>query len=560
MMKTILRLLESFKGVNLLNEITVKNIGPIKNGQIQPSRGLTAITGETGAGKSMLLSAIALISGGPVPRRAVPEDGEAVAQGVFELNNDSESLPLAKDQGLINDDEGNDCELSVTRIVKPSGRSRIKANGMSATRGTLAAITKSLLTVHGQNDQIRIMDPAVQLTLLDEYANNEKELLCYRKAYKERTKVEAQLKRLNSPEVRRRSEQLKQDIRKIEKADIKPGEYAELDDILNNIEELREKATAYSSASAILTDENGPLNALQTAFDKVKNWLDEDTSERFTEALSTLEDISDTLSDEDDEAPEFDINTAENRMVVINRMMRLYGDTEQAVLDYLEDAKEELSEIDLSEEHLEELKDDLNDLVKMEDEAAGRLTEARRNAAKDLQVAINSELAGLAMGGSSIIISVEPGKASPSGHDSAGFMFKTHEGAKPKPLSASASGGELSRIALVIELSLAARHPSTDMTFVFDEIDAGVGAATGFELGKRIARLAKSSQVIIVTHLAQVASWADRQFEVIKNDGSTTVKMLDNDGRVDAISRMFDGDSSEIGKEHARELLEKSSL
>lgn len=569
----------------MLSEVIVSNLGPIGRGDMVPSRGLTAITGETGAGKSMLLSAIGLISGGPVPRRAVPEDGETVVQGVFDLGGSPSVAALAAEQGFLPDDDVDDgagdgsgavtaptgadgaadvddggAELIITRTVRPTGRGRIRVNGMAASRGVVHGLTSGMLTVHGQNEQSRLLDPSVQLTLLDEYAGDAVELAAYVEAHRARTGAEAEERRLASPEARRRARQLRGDIETIEAAGITPGEKERLTGMLDEVEALRSKAEAYREAAGILSVENGPLEYVADALGKVRDHLDEDDAARFEEALSTLEEMADMLASEDMDQPDFDVDAAEERLAAIDRVLRLYGDTEEDVIKYLRNARKELAGMNATPERMAELRDRLERARRDEDSAAAALTASRTRAAAELQHAVNGELGALAMGGSAITIEIDGTAPTATGRDEVRFMLQPHPSAKPLPLRDSASGGELSRISLVLELSLAARHPSAGMTFVFDEIDAGIGAATGFELGRRIAELARSSQVIIVTHLAQVASWADKQYEIRKTDGSTTIRELDHDARIEAISRMFDGDTSEIGREHAAELLRKSEL
>lgn len=536
----------------------MKNLGPIKNGSMRPSSGLTAITGETGAGKSMLLSAVELITGRTTPRRSIPDAGETVVQGVFEFEDDDETSEAYKKAAELDAIEDN--EMIVTRTVKPSGRSRIKANGIAMSRKTIAGLAEDLVVIHGQNDQIRLTEPGHQLSLLDEYAGDHDELANYREAYSSRLQKETFLKSLESPETMRRVAQLKQDIRRIKKAEIKEGEYDQLVELLDDAEDRREKTQVYSAASLMLSGEDSPVDAIREVYRDICDLLDEDLGSRFGDAINVLDEVADVVQSSLESEEDVDVDAIESRINELDRIRRLYGSTEQEIFDYLDNAKAKLKKIDVSPEHVEELKAELEAAVDDEAEKAAVLTKRRVKAALELAKAVNAELEGLNMAGASIDIVRTEAAPSQTGHDKFSFLFSSHPTATPREFSQSASGGELSRLSLALELSLASRHPSRDLTFVFDEIDAGVGAATGFELGRRIARLAESSQVIIVTHLAQVASWADSQYEVSKTDGMTTIRRLDHDGRVDAISKMFDGDLSELGREHAEKLLERSHL
>lgn len=567
----------------MLEELEIHNLGPIRSALIAPAGGMTAITGETGAGKSMLLSAIRLISGGPSDGGRVSVGAsEAWAQGVFEVASSPAAVAAAHEVGF----EPEDGELFLSRKVPASGRSRSMLSGRSVPRSVLGSIAAELVTIHGQADQLRIASSARQREFLDRYAGDDVALVAYGKAWNALRAMDERLERLSSQEssMRQQADYLRESIERINRIDPQPGEMAE----------LRARRDRIENAAEIAEGVNRALSALDASqvVDDVESSSATDLIDRasqalraihvdgvFSELADRLDSISTDLSDVvftllgevDNDLGMEDLDAINGRIHELDELVRRWGPELSDVIAWRDQAVFDLEDLDASPEKVSQLQAEREKLFGEALKAARAVSKRRAAAAKELAAKVTAELESLAMSGSKLEIRVsEREHLDASGADGIDFLFTPFPGSPQMPMGKSASGGELSRLMLALELVAAEKHVVAGgsvppMTFIFDEVDAGVGGKTAVELGARLAKLAQSAQVIVVTHLPQVASWADEQYVVAKgemDDGSiaTTINQVRGEARVHEIARMLSGSESEASLEHAEELLKSSVL
>lgn len=567
----------------MLEELEIHNLGPIRSALIAPAGGMTAITGETGAGKSMLLSAIRLISGGPSDGGRVSVGAnEAWAQGVFEVASSPAAVAVAHEAGF----EPEDGELFLSRKVPASGRSRSMLSGRSVPRSVLGSIAAELVTIHGQADQLRIASSARQREFLDRYAGDDVALAAYGKAWNVLRAMDERLKRLSSQEssMRQQADYLRESIERINRIDPQPGEMAELRarrDRIENAAEIAEgvnRALSALDASQVVDDveSSSATDLIDRASQALRaihvDGVFSELADRLDSISTDLSDVVFTLSGEvDNDLGMEDLDAINGRIHELDELVRRWGPELSDVIAWRDQAVFDLEDLDASPEKVSQLQAEREKLFGEALKAARAVSKRRVAAAKELAAKVTAELESLAMSGSKLEIRVsEREHLDASGADGIDFLFTPFPGSPQMPMGKSASGGELSRLMLALELVAAEKHVVAGgsvppMTFIFDEVDAGVGGKTAVELGARLAKLAQSAQVIVVTHLPQVASWADEQYVAAKgemDDGSiaTTINQVRGEARVHEIARMLSGSESEASLEHAEELLKSSVL
>lgn len=568
----------------MLEELEIHNLGPIRSALIAPAGGMTAITGETGAGKSMLLSAIRLISGGPSDGGRVSVGAsEAWAQGVFEVASSPAAVAVAHEAGF----EPEDGELFLSRKVPASGRSRSMLSGRSVPRSVLGSIAAELVTIHGQADQLRIASSARQREFLDRYAGDDVALVAYGKAWNALRAMDERLERLSSQEssMRQQADYLRESIERINRIDPQPGEMAELRarrDRIENAAEIAEgvnRALSALDASQVVDDieSSSATDLIDRASQALRaihvDGVFSELADRLDSISTDLSDVVFTLSGEvDNDLGMEDLDAINGRIHELDELVRRWGPELSDVIAWRDQAVFDLEDLDASPEKVSQLQAEREKLFGEALKAARVVSKRRVAAAKELAAKVTAELESLAMSGSKLEIRVsEREHLDASGADGIDFLFTPFPGSPQMPMGKSASGGELSRLMLALELVAAEKHVVAGgsvppMTFIFDEVDAGVGGKTAVELGARLAKLAQSAQVIVVTHLPQVASWADEQYVVAKgemDDGSiatTTINQVRGEARVHEIARMLSGSESEASLEHAEELLKSSVL
>ena len=567
----------------MLEELEIHNLGPIRSALIAPAGGMTAITGETGAGKSMLLSAIRLISGGPSDGGRVSVGAsEAWAQGVFEVASSPAAVAVAHEAGF----EPEDGELFLSRKVPASGRSRSMLSGRSVPRSVLGSIAAELVTIHGQADQLRIASSVRQREFLDRYAGDDVALAAYGKAWNVLRAMDERLERLSSQEssMRQQADYLRESIERINRIDPQPGEMTELRarrDRIENAAEIAEgvnRALSALDASQVVDDveSSSATDLIDRASQALRaihvDGMFSELADRLDSISTDLSDVVFTLSGEvDNDLGLEDLDAINGRIHELDELVRRWGPELSDVIAWRDQAVFDLEDLDASPEKVSQLQAEREKLFGEALKAARVVSKRRVAAAKELAAKVTAELESLAMSGSKLEIRVsEREHLDASGADGIDFLFTPFPGSPQMPMGKSASGGELSRLMLALELVAAEKHVVAGgsvppMTFIFDEVDAGVGGKTAVELGARLAKLAQSAQVIVVTHLPQVASWADEQYVVAKgemDDGSiaTTINQVRGEARVHEIARMLSGSESEASLEHAEELLKSSVL
>ncbi|MDV3126119.1 DNA repair protein RecN [Mycobacterium sp. 21AC1] len=579
----------------MLAEIRIEALGAISAATAEFDRGLTVLTGETGTGKTMVVTGLHLLGGGRADATRVRSGADrAVVEGRFSTTELGEDVAGRVEQlldlsGAERDDDGS---VIAARSVSRAGPSRAYLGGRSVPAKSLSSFTAEVLTLHGQNDQLRLMRPDEQRGALDRFASVDKLLTRYRQIREEWAVARRDLadRRLRARELAQEADRLSFGINEIDAVAPQPGEdEAIVADIrrLSELDALRDAAqTARMSLSGALDGDPSPdtvsasdgVGQAKSALESTDDAALRSLGVRLAEAVAVIGDVTAELGHYLSELPS-DASTLETklaRQAELRTLTRKYAPDIDGVLAWSRDAADRLAQLDVSEEALAGLERRVGELEAALVVAAGELTKARTKAAKGLAKAVTAELTGLAMANAMFTISVGPltaraddsapvtlpdGTVAHAGHDGVDaveFGFTAHRGADVLPLTKSASGGELSRVMLSLEVVLAASAEGT--TMVFDEVDAGVGGRAAVQIGRRLARLARTHQVIVVTHLPQVAAYADIHLVVDSGNGrskSSGVRRIDDDDRVAELARMLAGlGESDSGRAHARELLE----
>ncbi|GGN51052.1 DNA repair protein RecN (Recombination protein N) [Actinoplanes campanulatus] len=576
----------------MLEELRITGLGVIDDTTLRLSSGMNVITGETGAGKTMVVTGLGLLFGGRADAGRVRADpGRAVVEGRLKLGGTLGDAVRTRitDAGGEADDDGS---VLLSRTVTAEGRSRAHVGGRSMPVSTLSELGEQILAVHGQSDQLRLLRPSEQRSALDRFAGPEHEKLLesYREAFGRWRSVVEDLadRRRNARQRSQEADLLKLGLDEITRVDPQPGEDDDLRNEVQRLEHaegLRVAATLAGQALAggveVADDTPDATQLLGLARRTLEGQAQVDPSladlaARIEEAATLVGDVSSELSaylgtlDADPAR----LEAIYERRAALRGLTRKYADDIDGVIAWAEHAKTKLSELDTSDELLEELDRERQRLEASVAELAGRLTAARREAAGRFSEAVSVELAGLAMPHARVEVAVltrAPSRDEPAvtvdgatvaagadGADEVELRLLAHPGAPALPLQKGASGGELSRVMLAIEVVFAgAGGPPT---LVFDEVDSGVGGTAAVEIGKRLARLARTHQVLVVTHLPQVAAFADRHLVVAKDTGgaitTSGVRIVEETERARELSRMLAGlPDSDLGIAHAEELL-----
>ena len=611
----------------MLEEVRITGLGVIDDAVLELSPGFNVVTGETGAGKTMIVSGLGLLFGGRAdPARVRPGAGRASVDGRLRVDPDGGVARQVNEAGGDLDDEGG--ALIISRSVSAEGRSRAFAGGRSVPVSLLTYLADDLVAVHGQADQRQLLRPARHREALDRFAGPEHAMVIaeYQRSYQRLRDIRAELAELTSlaRDRAREAEDLRHGLAEIERVEPSSGEDIDLlaeDERLSHADALHAAATAahealqsdpssgqYEAGDA-LTLLGGARQALEAAaqHDAVLAAL----AARLSEAAYLVADVAAELASyaETVEADPGRLALVQERRAELARLIRAYGSadagdhpagdhhptgragpaggadpdddaspapgvraaagaarsaagdrgTVAAVLGWAKQAAARLSELDGADDRITELAEQETALAATVGELAGQLTAGRKKAAERFSDEVTAELAALAMPHARLTVAVTAQEElGPHGGDDVEIRLAAHPGAPALPLHKGASGGELSRVMLAIEVVFAGADPVP--TFVFDEVDAGVGGKAAVEVGRRLARLARLAQVIVVTHLPQVAAFADAHLMVEKaDDGSVTssgITRLDDQGRVRELSRMLAGlEDSEFGRAHAEELL-----
>lgn len=559
-----------------LRELTIRNLGVIDTAEIEFKSGLTVLTGETGAGKTMVLTALNLILGGKSDSDFVRSGQERlIVSGKFEIG-EALSLIVEDAGGIVEENE-----VIINRSVTNQGKSKISLGGAVSSATQVSEMAQELIEIHAQASSARLSKGSVQLELLDSFADHENLVSEYSTDFEEHLNLRKRVAELERQLSVRDLEiaKLEAIVKDFERVKPQPGEIAELENEINKLGAVEELNTGIIQALATInSEENSAISALGLSKKILENLkgkdsaldsLIEDQSESIYGLVEVTGKIERYLSGLEADPARFDF--LQLRKSELLGLVKKYGtgsDREIAYENLLAEADEassRLADLQGGDLRLEELKSQSKEKFKELQSSAKKLSASRTTFAGKLSEAITKELALLAMANAKLIVSVlqsdetESKNYSASGLDEVSFLFTSHSDGKPLPLAKGASGGELSRVMLAVEVVLAKNSPVG--TYIFDEVDAGVGGKAAVEVGKRLALLAKNSQVIVVTHLAQVATWADNHLVVTKSEsGSVTqsniIEVTGSERRKE-IARLLSGqDESISAQEHAGELLD----
>ncbi|MFD5413087.1 DNA repair protein RecN [Streptomyces nojiriensis] len=565
----------------------IRSLGVIDDAVVELSPGFTAVTGETGAGKTMVVTSLGLLLGGRADPALVRIGAKAaVVEGRIVMRPDSPAAVRAEEAGAELDDGA----LLISRTVSAEGRSRAHVGGRSVPVGLLAELADDLVAVHGQTDQQGLLRPARQRQALDRYAGDAVAvpLEKYGSAYRRLRAVAVELEEITTRARERAQEAdlLRFGLDEIAAVEPVAGEDTELAAEAERLGHAESLASAAQLAHAALAgnpedpeaiDANMLVAGAHRALESVRSHDPAlgALAERIGELGILLSDVAGELAGyaDDLDADPLRLAAVEERRAALTQLTRKYGTegTVDAVLEWAEQGAARLLQLDGDDERITELTAERDGLRGELSALAQALTDARVEAATRFASAVTAELASLAMPHARVTIDIRqaedpdgvdvdgrPVAYGPSGTDEVELLLAPHPGAQPRPIAKGASGGELSRVMLAVEVVFAGSDPVP--TYLFDEVDAGVGGKAAVEVGRRLAKLAKSAQVVVVTHLPQVAAFADRQLLVEKtNDGSVTrsgVTVLEGEDRIRELSRMLAGHEDSVSaRAHAEELL-----
>jgi len=540
----------------MLLELVVENYAVIERVHVRFEPGLNLLTGETGSGKSIVVDALGLLFGGRASQESV-RTGAARARisGVFEVPREAAFTRLLESAGI----EAEDGELILEREISAEGKSRAFAGSRPITVGLLRDLAPYLGDIHGQHEQQMLFAAGAQLAMLDSFAGSADTSARVAATFEDWRKVSRDLEDLE------RTEQEKLRLldlwnfqrREIESVAPKPGEDADLEQerrVLQNTARLEEAAnTVYT---ALYDAPESALAQIRLAVRRLEDLLRIDprleaAREGLAGAVIAIEEASYAVRDylSHLEANPARLEEIESRLAALERLRRKYGATAEQILAFLAQVRGEIESVETAGERKAELERERKRLAAQFEEAAGALSQRRKDAARKLEKRMETELASLAMERTTFQVAVRPAAWSESGTDAVQFLVSPNVGEEPRPLEKVASGGEVSRIALALKTCVAAAARRTDRihpTLVFDEVDAGVGGRAAETVGRRLKQLAVSSQVLCVTHLPQIAGFADHHFYVEKKEaGGRTVAEIEplaGDARTREIGRMLSGE------------------
>lgn len=573
----------------MIETISIENLGVIAQAELPLGPGLTALTGETGAGKTMVLTSLKLLLGSKADPAIVRAGTQrCVVEGAFALEEDAKCIQIAQEAGCEIEDD----LLLASRVVPATGRSRAHLGGRAVPASVLGQVGSRLVSIHGQADQLRLRTAAAQRRALDAVGGSEHEQLCrqYSSCYRAWNQARQDLETWREQALAREGEiaGLRHALEQLEALDPKPGEdqaLAEEASRLENLDLLRSGAA--QAANAISGDELNDdvanvIALVSVARRSLENAADHDS--RLASLMPRLNEVAALTSDLAMELTDYlaDLDADPDRLAWVHErreqlrrgcleiggLGQVFANVDE-LLAFGQQAAARLAQLDGPLDREAELAAEVERTGKELKTVAKRLSQARTKLAKLLSQQVSAELEGLMMRGAKLQVRLDPlEQPGPTGMEEVELLLRAHPGAAALPLEKGASGGELSRIMLALEVVLAQHTATKRHTFVFDEIDAGVGGRAAVEIGRRLAALARHHQVIVVTHLAQVAAWAQTQLVVVKQVGqasneatTTAVETVSGPERVRELARMLSGQSdSQTALRHAEELLEQANM
>ena len=552
----------------MLTNLRIENVAVIEKASISFENGLNILTGETGAGKSIVIDSINAVLGERTTKQIVRDGADsAKVTAYFDFISDNVKAVLSE----LDIDCEEDGSLLINRVITSDGRSSCRINGQPVTVSMLRQVGTELISICGQHDSQKLLQSENHIGYIDSLGATGELLSSYREAYKRYCSVKNEIERLkkNDDDKEQRLDFIKYQIDELERADIKSGEKDRLNAEKRKIRDREKITTAlYSAHSIISGDENtsglandlynlssllAQLSDYQSEFSEYEKSVD---SLRY-ELEDCLGELSAMISSYEDE--EYDIDSIEERLDVLYRLSKKYGGTEEEMLEKLESLKEEYDSITTGDERIKELTAELEKLKREVMTLAGELSLKRKAFSKDFEAQIMNQLSYLDMPGAVFRVDFKATEPSYNGIDEIQFLLSANMGQEPKPLSKIASGGELSRIMLAIRCALA--ESESVSTLIFDEIDTGISGRAAHKIGYKLKQLSSSFQVICVTHLAQIAAGADNHLLIEKRieEGRTftLVTRLENTDRIKEIARIIGGDvMTDSTLSSARELID----
>ena len=556
-----------------LNEISISGIGVIDKSNLQLGPGLTVITGETGAGKTMVLTALNLVLGGKADAALVRHGQErAIANATFNIP--QEFAERFESKGIISESG----ELILTRTVNKDGKSKAVASGAAVSANALQEISEELVMVHGQAASQTLTKPAKHLELLDAYAEISFEK--FRETLTEANELTKRIKAMKSAgkEREKQLEALKEFAAAYKKIKPQNGELQEVNDEINRLNSIEGlTSTAGAASSALEDDESGVLTGLSNARKSLEKAVTLDPtldqlSEKLNDAFFELQDVAANLASylSDLAADPSRLEYLQQRKSELNTFIKRHSkstatDSNIALTELIDagaNIDNEIADLTGGDDRIAELEAELAKLKEHAVSQAEEISKVRKAAANKLSAAASTEIHALSMPNTNLIVEVKSGvnfdQLTSNGFDEVNFFLQTHKDAPLVSIAKGASGGELSRVALAIEVVIAMNEEIG--TYIFDEVDAGVGGKAAIEVGRRLKALSKVAQVVVVTHLPQVAAWGDTHFVVSKDESGSVslsqIRKIEDDERIEEIARMLAGHEDSISaRKHAEELI-----
>lgn len=537
----------------MLFNLRIENVALIEQADVNFDDGFNVLTGETGAGKSILIGSLNMLLGERIGREII-RNGEdyAYVEGLFYL---ADEVVLGLKNFDISSEDDN--SLIVSRKLTSDGKNICKVNGKTVSVSTLRDIGRMLINIHGQHDNQALLDSLCHINFLDAYIPEKEIFVKYRDAYEELKSEEKKLLELDIDENEklRKIDILTFEIDEIEKANITVGEEDELKEkktLVKNRDNLIKKCSYALDSLYENNDGVCAYNLFSTAVNAIETLCD--TSEDFSEIyekmndiLYGIEDVTSSVRKKLDEVSYADISAdeIEERLDVIYRLKRKYGDSEEAILKYLENAHNELEKITSADLDKEKIKENVDRLHKLTTEISAKISKLRKEYAKEIEQKVNKELSELNMENAIFSVSIEETEINKNGNDRVEFLLTANKGEPEKPLSKIVSGGELSRIMLALKNILSAGDVAS--TLIFDEIDSGISGRAAGKVGQKLVDISKKKQVLCVTHLPQIASLSDHHYKISKvqneNKTNTQIKKLAKSEKIEEIALMIGGEN-----------------
>lgn len=552
----------------MLSQLFINNIAVIEKASIDLDGGFTVLTGETGAGKSIIIDAIHAVLGERTSKELVRTGTQTASVSALFTDLDSDILSKLEELSIPIEDDNS---LLIQREIKLEGRSLCKLNGAPATVSMLRELAPRLISIHGQHESYELLSPEIHMTYIDSFGGLDTLLNDYRQSYRALRKLQQKLEEFNADEAEkaRRIDLLRYQIDELDGAGIQIGEREELArrrDIIRNSEKI---ASSLEMVRSLLTGDesnDGLLSGISQAANEMEKAAEympevEEATQKLRDAGYMLEDVDSVLQNLSIDFDPAELEAVEDRLDLLYRLGMKYGDTEEKMLEFLEKCQNELHSIEFSDEEQAKLEEEYEVEKKRAIALAKELSEKRRKAAESFVKMVKAELAFLNMPGIEFLTEIERVPLYSMGCDKLQFLVSANKGEPAKPMSKIASGGELSRIMLAIKTVLSGKDRVD--TLIFDEVDTGISGAAANKVGQKLKQVSENRQVMCITHLAQIAALADNHLRIQKNvEGDrafTHVEPLDFEGRKRELARIIGGDSiTELQLEMAEEMLKKA--